>query len=190
MRYCRNCGNTGHNRRTCPSRSQEAKNADKEYHNKYRRKSRRCSFCYENEHDRRKCEKLKSERNVWITENAAYRSRFLEDMKKAGIGIGAIVKRISWQSQTTFYFIKDIRWDYINQDDHYSYPFRVLVIGEDCVESGINAPSYFGRNDKEREYYINNDRNMVAENPAMPDSIKPPIEWFDGTTVNFPKRLK
>jgi len=189
MRHCRFCGYTGHNIRTCPSRSQDSKQHDKNQYSKYRSRSRRCRYCRENGHDRRKCEQLKQDRVKWIADNALYRKRFLEDMKNSGIGIGAIV-----QSYDSMYMVGAIEWDAINNDNRYSYPICTLPI-ENMDERGtINFPSYFGTSDENREYYIvNGGRQIKAVNPASANAIEKsvPDGWLNGIShKNMPMHLR
>jgi len=192
MRYCRYCGNTGHNRRTCPSRSQESKNSDKQYMNRYRSKSRRCSFCYETGHDRRKCEKLVVERNEWINQNAIYRERFFEDMKRSGFGIGSLLRRNdSWKSEYKhYYIIKNIDWDSINHDDTYSHPVFAAPIEDMEHPIHIPAPLYGLRDDVLANQLRWRNNSTEVENPVPENTIKPPAEWFTGNSRGLPQRLK
>ena len=138
MRHCRNCGNTGHNRRTCPSRSQESKIADKQYHNRYRSKHRRCRYCNQLDHDRRKCVKLKEDRVTWVKENAQYRKLFIEDCKQHGFAVGAML--VSKYNKSEFYFVKSINWEAINTNDSWNYSVKVLDLARG-TETNISAPS-------------------------------------------------
>ena len=193
MRHCRFCGYTGHNRRTCPSRSPESKDGDKQYHNRYRSKSRRCSFCYEGGHDRRKCVKLITERNTWINDNAIYRERFFEDMKRDGYGVGSLIKRQSpWDRHDTYeYFVvKDINWDTINHDNTYAYPIYAAPLID--MEHPVNLPApLYGLRDEALEH-ASKWRNSGAqvENPVPENTIKPPAEWFTGKSVGLPRNLR
>ena len=192
MRHCRYCGNTGHNVRTCPSRSQESKNSDKEWHSKRRNRGRRCSFCYENNHDRRKCVKLVTERNIWINNNATYREHFFEDMKRNGLGIGALVKRHDMYSpnKVEFYVVKNIRWDAINHDDTYSYPILVAPIVDMEDTHNLPVPLYGLRGEALEHTRKWRNTSFEVEVPVTENTIKPPADWFTGKSDGLPRNLR
>jgi len=192
MRHCRYCGNTGHNRRTCPSRSPESKDSDKQYHNRYRAKNRRCSFCYETGHDRRKCAKLVVERNTWINNNAIYREQFFEDMKRNGLGIGALVKRkdIYSSNMIEYFVVKNIDWGAINHDDTYSYPVHVAPIADMENPHNLPAPLYGLRGEALDQAKRWRNAGLEVEVPVAENTIKPPAEWFTGKSHGLPRNLR
>jgi hypothetical protein len=187
MRHCRYCGNTGHNRRTCPSRSPETKKADNEYHKRYRSRSRTCRYCRGSNHDRRKCDKLIADRADWVTRNAAFRKRFLEDAKKVGWGVGCIIKMTHWNNADFYYLVEKINWDAVVVDSRYNYAMTVSQIGGED-HNNYNPPRYFGVEDvNDREYFIKN-CDMAIENPVTAESIEKaiPSNWLSGeTTKNY-----
>lgn len=191
MRRCRFCGYTGHNRRTCPSRSPESKDSDKQYHNRYRAKNRRCSFCYETGHDRRKCAKLVTERNVWISNNAIYREQFFEDMKRNGLGIGSLVKRTdTYSAKAEYYVVKNIRWDDINHDDTYAYPIGAAPIVDMEDSHNLPAPLYGLRGEAFEQAKKWRSYGLDIEVPVAENTIKPPAEWFTGKSNGLPRNLR
>jgi hypothetical protein len=183
MRHCRFCGNTGHNRRTCPSRSQDSKTADKDYHNRYRSKHRRCRYCNEFDHDRRKCVKLKDDRITWTKENAEYRKLFIEDCKQHGFGVGAML--VSSYKKDEFYFIKSINWESINKSDSWNYCVSVLDLAAGR-ETRISAPSFYGKTGNERTNAISYGGDYKVEHLADTSNLEKflPSGWLDGLTSN------
>lgn len=182
MRHCGYCGNSGHNRRTCPNRSPDVKQSDNAYYKRYRRK-RTCRYCRNTDHDKRKCEKLVADRNDWIAKNAKFRKRFIEDAKLVGFGVGALIKRKYWNDET-FCLVNKINWDTINVDNRYNYAMHVFNIGNpDNDEQVLNTPMYFGLDGDERAYYIKMNKNEIEiVNPVNNDDLesKLPADWFSG----------
>jgi len=195
MRHCRYCGNTGHNRRTCPSRSPEVKKADNEYHKLYRRRSRTCRYCRGTNHDKRSCVKLIGDRAEWVKRNAAFRKRFLEDARKEGFGVGCILKIKYWGSEDAhYYFVTKINWDAIVADNRYNYAVTVEQIGAGGAINTLNAPHYFGlETEDERDYYLKNNDTQI-ETPVPVDTIERmiPSNWLSGEVNknNLPGNLR
>ena len=84
--YCRQCYQTGHNRRGCPQLSEVVK---------ARYKSgdlqRKCSWCRQSGHTKTKCEIRQGEIVAYVKENAKYRGEVLVLMENMGMGYGALV---------------------------------------------------------------------------------------------------
>jgi len=84
--YCRQCYQTGHNRRGCPQLSEVVK---------ARYKSgdlqRKCSWCRQSGHTKTKCEIRQGEIVAYVKENAKYRQETLAMMESMGMGYGALV---------------------------------------------------------------------------------------------------
>jgi|DEB0MinimDraft_3_1074331.scaffolds.fasta_scaffold71712_1 hypothetical protein len=94
-RRCGYCGNTGHNRRTCPSgiQTRVADTTEVTVVNK-----RRCSYCNWKgvldgsfDHNRRNCPILNQDLQKAYAENAKYRSGIIKIFQEAGIGPGSLV---------------------------------------------------------------------------------------------------
>ncbi len=98
-RYCGHCGRKGHNRRTCPYRSDEAKEFDKTYMRKPGRRkgsSTQCSYCGGIGHNRRTCQLLKSDR-AWVVKQSEVVVRSaLENLSLVGCGVGFLQKTARW----------------------------------------------------------------------------------------------
>lgn len=98
-RYCGYCGQKGHNRRTCPMRSDEAKAFDKQYMRKAGRRkgsSTQCSYCGGFGHNRRTCQLLKSDK-AWVISQASVVVRSaIENLSRIGCGVGFLQKTQRW----------------------------------------------------------------------------------------------
>ena len=110
-RYCGYCGRKGHNRRTCPHRTEEQKQADKTWHSKPGPRSGSksiCSYCGEAGHNRRTCWHLKhrtSQAEGFIEGAVAFA---IQQYKAYGLGAGALYEREdSWTNQKSTYLITD-----------------------------------------------------------------------------------
>ena len=84
--YCGQCYQKGHNRRGCPQLSETTK---------ARMKSgdlaRKCSWCRQTGHTKKKCEIRQTEMTAYVKENAKYRADVLAMMESMGMGYGALV---------------------------------------------------------------------------------------------------
>ena len=92
-RYCGYCGQKGHNRRTCPHRSDEAKAQDKKWMLKSGRRkgsTTQCSYCGVVGHNRRTCPHLKLQKKtaLRLVDSAVHRAATL--LSENGFGLGAM----------------------------------------------------------------------------------------------------
>lgn len=184
MRHCRYCGNSGHNRRTCPSRSNTAKESDSKYYSS-RRRGRSCGYCRGSNHDKRSCVKLVADRADWVNRNAEFRKRFLEDAKNEGWGVGAIFKQEHWNHVERFHIITKINWDAIVVDANFNYALTTMEIGKNSEDiCTYNSPRYFGHTGSDREYYKKYEAVSIV-NPISVDSIinSVPANWLTGMTT-------
>jgi hypothetical protein len=108
-RTCGYCGDTGHNRSTCPTEKARvekirAKDPDNwrvyEYDRRHQRRKesrlrasqdRKCSYCHQPGHNRRSCPTLKQHKHYADIANAEARVGILEYLRKEGIGPGALM---------------------------------------------------------------------------------------------------
>jgi len=110
-RYCGHCGRPGHNRRTCPHRSEEQKQVDKTWHVKPGPRSGQksiCSYCGEEGHNRRTCWHLKHRisRAEGFVENAI--SFALSQYSDNGLGPGALYEVTDrWYDSKATYLVTD-----------------------------------------------------------------------------------
>ncbi len=98
-RYCSYCGKSGHNRRTCPHRSDEAKEFDKKYMRKAGRRkgsTTQCSYCGGIGHNRRTCQLLKSDKAWVISQTEAVVRSTIENLSLVGCGVGFLQKTSRW----------------------------------------------------------------------------------------------
>lgn len=95
-RYCGHCGQKGHNRRTCPHRSDEAKAQDKKWMRKSGRRkgsATKCSYCGTHGHNRRTCPHLALRKQVALklVDSAVQRAMML--LSENGFGLGAMYEK-------------------------------------------------------------------------------------------------
>lgn len=110
-RFCGYCGKIGHNRRTCPHRSEEQKQVDKTWHCKPGPRSGSksvCSYCGQLGHNRRTCWHLKHRlgQAESFVDNAI--TFALQQYQFHGLGPGALYERVdSWRNTKATYLITD-----------------------------------------------------------------------------------
>ena len=155
-RYCGYCGRPGHNRRTCPHRSEEQKQSDKTWHMKPGPRSGGksiCSYCGGEGHNRRTCWHLKHRisRAEGFVENAVCFA--LSQYSDNGLGPGALYERTDrWYNSKATYLVTDgvslgycetVLPDADYQDEYQRVPtfsFTVMgnkVFGDRTVERDI-----------------------------------------------------
>lgn len=109
---CSYCHTRGHNRQTCPQlradigRIEEQHGKEhplvKEYAtnrasisksaSKRAKMPRSCTYCHTLGHNRRTCVVLGHDKEIARMKNAAFRERYLDNIKELGLGIGAMVR--------------------------------------------------------------------------------------------------
>ena len=108
-RTCGYCGDTGHNRSTCPQekasiektrerdpdnyrvRWYDSAQAARKESRKYAAANRSCSYCSQSGHNRRSCSTLKQDKHYAVIANAEERVKILDYMRTEGIGVGALM---------------------------------------------------------------------------------------------------
>lgn len=86
---CGWCYQTGHNIRGCKKYKDycEKNNATPKM-----LQPRRCSYCGQTGHDKRKCGELEDDKTELILKNKKWIELILDDLMKAGVGVGAVLK--------------------------------------------------------------------------------------------------
>jgi len=126
---CSECYRTGHNKAGCPRRKeryQEAlaiPEADRDWgqqrlvdsyeSSKKRRSSRKCSYCSEAGHNRRKCTALSEHTGHVARQQAAFRMAFLEHVHDIGLQVGALVQQTG-NHRAGAHVVLNIHWDNID----------------------------------------------------------------------------
>lgn len=128
---CRWCGNSKHNRTTCPKRLEYIKNNPASWEAKRHaerlngagKRTANCSWCGNQGHNKRNCASLVEDSIALTKKNANYRKHVLEYMRKEGLGIGALVNiKSAWGYDSkgehvncinAIAMIVDIDWDKI-----------------------------------------------------------------------------
>ena len=113
--YCGHCGKRGHNRRTCPYRSDEAKEFDKACMRKSGRRkgsTTQCSYCGGIGHNRRTCQLLKSDK-AWVVKQSEVVVRStLENLSLIGCGVGFLQRTSRWGEEYLGIHSGEIRSDF------------------------------------------------------------------------------
>ena len=102
---CSECYEVGHTRRTCPEiypdgtpaqKQKERKEANAEKRRKARaagiKVDRKCTYCGETGHQRRKCSTLKKDSKKMVKAALEYRKYIRENLEEMGAGVGALLK--------------------------------------------------------------------------------------------------
>lgn len=144
---CTYCGGVGHNRSTCKSlenyvESVREKHGDdniivqhydaKKKKRQQSNKTRSCSYCDEQGHNRATCGELKEHMQATKEENATFRRRILEAFRRTGFGVGALISSEQHKEYRDYtsndyfltpYVITKINWENINQwnNDYFFY---------------------------------------------------------------------
>ena len=84
---CSHCLQTGHNRRTCPQRSDQGKQHDATIN---KRKGRKCGYCLTRGHNRRTCEALEGDFQVFKWLSGKVRQALLDRIVEADLGLGTM----------------------------------------------------------------------------------------------------
>ena len=126
---CSYCHETGHNRSSCPQYKAKIERYRAAYGDDHREvrmydekkarkarsaKTRRCTYCGEQGHNRASCAKLKAAISDFSNRNAEYRANVLAAMVEHGIGPGAMVKMKDYWGDTLTFMIVSVQWKHIN----------------------------------------------------------------------------
>ena len=208
---CGHCYGQGHNKRGCPSRKQYAAENPDSYvakqmaSAKERNQNRRCSYCGKKGHNRRGCVEFKARMRDDIFANKKYRRLFVKEVKRLGIGPGALIvdsKSNGLDSSDVVYQVLAIHWDALThyiKDDRYADP-RFLEV---CPVSDLmtrrarrhvtftnDVSSRFVKEIKDMDdpnaSYYNGTWRLAS--PAT-SSFTPPAGWVDDEAP-IRKRLK
>jgi len=185
--HCRFCRNKGHNRATCPTYKEKAASDPNSYAARYyerreereKNKSRTCSYCCSQEHDKRKCGKLIADRKLAIQTNSDFRHRCLNSFKQQGIGVGCLVDiRTFVKDFPTLALIYKINWDEISYKQK---NWNNISSIEYLVNGEVNK--YFNINIDEINLDILSNYITVLEPVKLEQvTMTMPINWLDGTS--------
>lgn len=118
MRRCRECGGSGHNRRTCPNLSAQRQQEKAVGGTSFRRHAA-CSYCksrmwkIDKTHNKSSCPERKKARDEWVELNSSWAFKHKQEMMNLGFGIGSIVQ---WGGESDVYVIVDMEPEYISRD--------------------------------------------------------------------------
>lgn len=134
MRRCGYCRYTGHNRQTCPSLKTAQTTTTSTNTNVRNRRNASCTYCRRYEykidrtHTRSTCSLRKAAREAWIEDNSSWAYKFKDDMKKAGLGIGALVQ---YGGEDNVYEIVEINYNDLSKDSSYGYGGKSITSADD-----------------------------------------------------------
>lgn len=142
-RYCGHCGNSGHNRRTCPERPEEHKRIDATWHMKPGRKkgSRTiCSYCGLQGHNRRTCVHLKRRKLQATRFIESSVKRALSALPEYGLGVGAMYVQSSYwkDNNTTYVLTGDKLYFHVNYREERYY----TECGTTTTKCHLEAPTF------------------------------------------------
>jgi hypothetical protein len=153
---------------------------------------RRCSYCAKPGHNRRGCPELKTRIRQDTYSNKKYRRLFVNEIKRLGIGPGALIVRpVNAGGETTDVVCQalDINWSTINHfstKDRYSDPRFLKIIAvknmmdprkAQNVSFTHDIQSQFSKDIKDMdEMYYGGHWRIVS--PAT-SSFEPPADWID-----------
>jgi len=121
---CSHCYHKGHNRTSCPELKERMEACLRDNPNDWRakeyfeKKKRTCGYCKKTGHNRKTCTEAKKDKQRFIEKNVELRKEALSWLKKAGLGIGTLVKYSYWshthyETRQALGLVKNIRWDNI-----------------------------------------------------------------------------
>lgn len=194
--YCGYCFQKGHNKQTCASLKADIENLRQSFGDQHpevveydsNRKSvsasasrrakmvRRCTYCGGEGHNTRTCSILKDHIATATEINKDYCSIVRDRMEHCGIGVGAIIKMIRYQSgyrksTDDLYMIVEIRWDDIN----FMEPHRKVILTK-CIKTSnfvdLSIP------------YSCPDISVNSWEVASPvHVVSPPENWLSGAHI-------
>ena len=104
LKTCSHCFQTGHNRRTCPKRSDHRKQEDAAIN---KRKGRKCGYCLTGGHNRRTCEALEGDFQVFKWLSGKMRQATLDMIVEADLGLGTMFVQSVYQYGPNGYYKAD-----------------------------------------------------------------------------------
>jgi|TARA_R110000824_G_scaffold185997_17_gene367178 hypothetical protein len=130
---CSECYQTGHNKAGCSRRKERYEKAlaipkgEREWqqtrlienyeNSKKRRSTRKCTYCSESGHNRRKCVPLINHIAYVVRQQKAFRAAFLEHVHSVGLHAGSLVQRSGYsanQQRSVPFVVTAIHWDNVD----------------------------------------------------------------------------
>ena len=197
---CGHCYESGHNKRSCAKlKERHEKNPDTWAAQRYRERQernaatkRRCSYCAKPGHNRRGCAELKVRVRDDVAANKKYRRLFVKEIKRLGIGPGALIVRpvnLGGETKDVACQVLDVNWNVINEHstkDRYSDPRFLKIIAiknlmdprkAQNVSFTHDIHSRFSKDIKDMdEMYYGGHWRIVS--PAT-SSFEPPADWIN-----------
>ncbi len=123
---CSYCYQKGHNRATCKDLKEDMQsrlkaNPDDPYAKHYfwkkgkkTKRPKNCGWCHHSGHTRRTCKELKNAKKVAVEKCSEWRKRCVEEMKKTGLGIGALVLLERSTGNAELGILGGINWGFLD----------------------------------------------------------------------------
>jgi hypothetical protein len=142
--------------------------------------TRKCSYCkYKHGswtdaglgHTRRTCPELKEDYSDAVTVNAAYRAGILENMRKIGLGTGALISQVVgghfkdadgtevWDRRPVVTMVQQINWDdvcYTSSYEQYVYTQRMDMFGQRAGIATLGPARIFDEENNMLRFSSNN----------------------------------
>jgi len=204
MARCRYCYETGHNRRTCPKKTEDMKaNADRAiaagnpdawvvrlYEERIASKGKKvsqqkCGYCEERGHTRRKCEVLQKDREWFVQHHNEHVLSAYDYIVSTPIGIGSLFRQRHrlYDYDAGQYIYKNTM--FVLTD--FELPKRVQTNGIHIV-ANLRSPSGDNYNINARDYVIN---PKYGENWSSsfllidPQAQTVPSNWIQRESIDF-----
>ena len=213
--HCSYCGRAGYNKRGCELLTEafqqrynravdENVTSDMEYYGaalgkrtgtnphtgetkiKRRREyGRRCSYCQERGHNRRKCPTIASDKAVLSKATATMRKGLLRLLRASGCVPGAMVtaRANSWDENSVFpALILDFHWSEITAQNLIHNPASIRVLKACRMDTGMKVDLQIpatGRGESEDH------RALRLASPAHNCELEPPAGWLDGEGIDY-----
>ena len=197
---CGHCYGKGHNRSGCPDlieAMEKRLKADPDdwrakrffEKKKNRGKNKKCSYCQNPGHTRPTCKELKYAKLITARVCGEWRKKFVEALKAAGVGIGALVK-YSIYGEEKLGLVSGIVWDALDHRINvgYSGNYNALtVVPVSDISTGRKTQVCIPVTEElfsEESFPYYKDREVDVVSPIDPETIgrQVPSDFFSGTS--------
>ena len=158
-----------------------------------------CGYCGERGHTRRTCEKMKSDKQVFIEQTRRTRLAALEKAREIGIGLNSIVPLRLWGyvdgkygNHITHRYIKSIDWNWVTATRPHipavHVDVRKLAASDQGVHTGRDTfVSMRNKMEEAQEFYTALD---VALPASLIPTLDPPAGWLDASPATMAEAMK
>ena len=155
-----------------------------------------CGYCGERGHTRRTCEKMKSDKQVFIEQTRRTRLAALESAREIGIGLNSIVPLRLWGyvdgkygNHITHRYIKSIDWNWVTATRPHIPAVHVDVRKLAEPNQGIHTgrDTFVSMRNKMEE------AQQVSDTPtpaSLIPTLDPPSGWLDASPATMAEAIK